>query len=70
MTRKHLMLMVIGCLLPLAALAAIFIFQVQVSTVLLLGLVLLCPAMHLLMMRGHMKHGAHQNVPMANDDKS
>lgn len=67
MTRKHLMLMVIGCLLPLAA---IFIFQVQVSTVLLLGLVLLCPAMHLLLMRGHMSHGAHQDVPMANDDKS
>lgn len=70
MTRKHLMLMAIGCLLPLAALAAIFIFQVQVSRVLLLGLVLLCPAMHLLMMRGHMGHRAHQNVPMANNDKS
>lgn len=70
MIRKHLMLMVIGCLLPLVALAALFIFQVQVSTVLLLGLVLLCPAMHLLMMRGHMGHEAHQNIPLANDDKS
>ncbi|MFQ5419695.1 MAG: DUF2933 domain-containing protein [Anaerolineae bacterium] len=62
MNRKHLILMTIGCLLPLAALAAIFIFQVQVNTVLLFGLVLLCPAMHLLMMRDHMNHGEHSDV--------
>ena len=62
MTRKHLILMAIGCLLPLAALAAIFIFQVEVSTLLLFGLFLLCPAMHLLMMRDHMGHGPQQNV--------
>ena len=54
MTRKHLVLMAIGCLLPITALAAIFLFQVQVSAVLLFGLFLLCPALHLFMMRGHM----------------
>jgi len=62
MNRKHLILMAIGCLLPLVALAAIFIFQVKVSTVLLYGLVLLCPAMHLLMMRGHMNHSEQGDV--------
>jgi hypothetical protein len=62
MNRKHLILMAIGCLLPLAALTAIFIFQVKVSTVLLYGLVLLCPAMHLFMMRGHMNHDQHGDV--------
>ncbi|HRQ41595.1 MAG TPA: DUF2933 domain-containing protein [Chloroflexota bacterium] len=71
MTRKHLILMMLGCLLPLAALAAIFIFQVEVSTGLLFGLVLLCPAMHLLMMRAHRGHGAHHGAHMTNDsDKS
>ena len=60
MIRKHLVLMAIGCLLPLAVLAAIFIFQVQIHTALLLGLVVLCPVVHLHMMRDHMGHGAHQ----------
>lgn len=62
MTRKHLILMAIGCLLPLAALATIFIFQVEVSTLLLFGLFLLCPAMHLLTMRDHMGQSPHQNA--------
>ena len=56
MTRKHLILMAIGCLLPIAALAAIFLFQIKVSTALLLGIFLLCPALHLFMMRDHMEH--------------
>ena len=63
MTRKHLVLMAIGCLLPLTALAAIFLFQVQISTVLLFGLFLLCPALHLFMMRDHMGHSSsHQQT--------
>ena len=58
MTRKHLILMALGCLLPIAALIAIFLFQIQVSTVLLFGLFLLCPALHLFMMRDHMGHNS------------
>ena len=61
MTRKHLILMAVGCLLPIIALAAIYLFQIQVSTVLLFGLFLLCPALHLFMMRGHVGHtSSHQ----------
>ena len=62
MNRKHLILMAIGCLLPVVGLVALFIFQIKVSTVLLFGLVLLCPAMHLFMMRGHMNHSQHGDV--------
>lgn len=53
MSRKHTLLMVLGCVLPMAALAAIFLFQVQVSTVLLVAILLLCPLLHLFMMRDH-----------------
>lgn len=41
-----------GCLAPLAAVMAIWVFNVPVNTVLLVGALLLCPLGHLLMMRG------------------
>ncbi len=43
------------CVLPLLILAAVFVFNVPVSTLLLFGAVLLCPILHLFM--GH-SHGA------------
>ena len=49
---NHLWLMVLGCLAPIAALGAIFLFNISVSTVFLAGLILLCPLLHLWMMRG------------------
>ena len=63
MNRKHLALMVVGCLLPLIALTAIFLFQIKVSSILLFGLVLLCPLLHIWMMRDHSKHEpSHETV--------
>lgn len=49
-TKKHVLLMLACCLVPLLGLAAILIFNAPVSTVLLVGLVLFCPLSHLLMM--------------------
>jgi len=52
----HLALMVLCCLVPLLAIAALAFFGVS-SGLLYVGAMLLCPAMHLLMMRSHGKAG-------------
>lgn len=58
MHRKHLLLMILGCVLPIAVLAAVFLFQVEVGKPLLFAIILLCPLSHLLMMGG-LGHGEH-----------
>ena len=64
MDKKHVLIMLACCLVPVAALGAIFIFKVPVTGVVYVGLLLLCPAMHLLMMRnmtGHDHSGQHHD---------
>lgn len=58
MHRKHLLLMILGCVLPLAVLATVFLFQVEVGKPLLFAIILLCPLSHLLMMGG-LDHGEY-----------
>ena len=64
MDKKHILIMLACCLVPVLAFGAIFIFKVPVTGVVYLGLVLLCPAVHLLMMRnmtGHDHSGQHHD---------
>lgn len=56
MNKKHPLIMLACCLIPLAALAAIFVFKMPANSVIFFGLILLCPALHLLMMKGMMNH--------------
>ena len=56
MSRKHAVIMVLCCLVPLVALVAISILRVPANTVIYVGIALVCPLMHLLVMRG-MQHG-------------
>lgn len=59
MKKSHLWIMILCCLIPIVALGAVFLFNIPLSSVLLFGLILLCPVSHLLMMKymGHEHSG-------------
>ncbi len=59
MKRKHMFWMFVGCIVPIVAVVALLAAGVRLPGGLLLPLILLCPAMHLLMMRG--AHGDHEH---------
>jgi uncharacterized membrane protein len=55
MSKKHTLIMLACCLIPIAALVAIFVFKIAVSAVVYGVIMLFCPLSHLLMMKfmGH-----------------
>lgn len=56
---NHTLFMVICCTVPMVALAAIFVFKIPLDTIGLFAIMLLCPLLHLLMMRGMGHEGQH-----------
>ena len=61
MTKKHYLIMLACCLIPLAAFAAIFLFKIPANSVVFFGILLLCPVLHLVMMR-NMGHPAERGA--------
>ncbi|GEM_PF-116213 len=53
---NHALLMVICCVVPMALLAAVLLFNIPLGTVGFFAIMLACPLMHIFMMRG-MGHG-------------
>jgi uncharacterized membrane protein len=62
MSKKHLLIMLACCLIPVGALIAISIFKIPVSAVVYGVLLLVCPLSHILMMK-FMGHENHQSPP-------
>ena len=61
MTKKHILIMLACCLLPIVGLALLVLFKIPTSTVLWGAMFLLCPLSHLLMMKymGHEHNASH-----------
>ena len=59
MSGKHTLIMLLCCLVPLAAVFAVTVLGVPVGTLGTVAIVLLCPLMHIFMMRGMGGHNHH-----------
>ncbi len=56
---RHTWMMILGCMMPLVIMGILWFAGVS-QNILTFGIILLCPIMHLIMMK-NMKHGEIQN---------
>jgi uncharacterized membrane protein len=53
---KHIVLMILGCVIPISTVFILSILGVQLNNLLLFALILICPLSHIFMMRTMMYH--------------
>ncbi len=59
---RHMMIMVLCCLIPLAAVFLVSVMGISLNSIGTAALVLLCPLLHIFMMRGMMGHGSSKQA--------
>ena len=64
---KHTLMMVLGCMIPLVLLGILWVAGVS-QNILSFGILLLCPIMHLVMMK-NMNHGIQNTKNQVNENK-
>lgn len=64
MNKKHALIMIACCLVPLVGFVLVSVFNLPLKSVLLFAMVLLCPLSHLLMMKTMMNDEGHQHGGM------
>ncbi len=57
---KHTLIMVLCCLIPLVILGVLWAIGIS-GSYLILGVILLCPLLHIFMLRGMHKGGEHDH---------
>ncbi|MCL4395272.1 MAG: DUF2933 domain-containing protein [Chloroflexi bacterium] len=64
---RHLLIMLACCLIPMALLGAVLLLRIDLGSIGIFALMLLCPLLHVFMMRGmgH-RHGGQDGRSMAN----
>jgi uncharacterized membrane protein len=63
MYKRHFWIMLACCLIPVLAFTAIFFLKVPLNTALYVGMILLCPLTHVLMMRSMHENTAESQQP-------
>jgi hypothetical protein len=67
MSKKHALIMVACCLIPIAGFVLTSFYNIPIKSVLLYGMIIACPLSHLLMMkfmmRGDSQAHHHETLP-------
>ena len=56
MTKKHVLVMVLCCLIPLIGYAAVSLLGIRINAILFCGMVFVCPILHLILMLSLKRH--------------